>query len=208
MSKQRRFMPVAEIKTAIDADGKVVVEHHKSFQAVHFQNLAQDIMDRSAEADTGKGVDEFSDLVAVVILLVTSLECFLNDELISHAHIHYGKEYRAIAESLLGGTLRSRVLRVVPVTSKSRKRLSQGHHEIALLFELISLRNSIVHAADYFVDGDKTDPPLPKTITLERCTEYANALDEFFAAVLSGTHVVSGQTPWDNKLIEDARSSS
>lgn len=206
-NKREIAFPCLEISAEADSDGKIRFKYTKRFQAAPLRDLAHELINRSSESDADKGPDDYSDLTAAVIVLVTSLDCFLNDMLIAHARTMYGDDCKAIAEGFLGGTVRSRILRVIPIASNNKKRLDQGRKEVGLLFELIKVRNDIVHAVDHYIadpPDNKEQQPAARSLTLKSCERYASALDSFFAAVLSGMHVRMGQTPWDHELVVDA----
>ena len=201
-------IPIMEIKTEKDPEGNVRIAHQKRFAFGALRDLAHDLMERSEEADKEKNADDYSDLVAVVLLLAASLESFVNDMLIALAHRDYGKDYKQIAEGLLGGSIRSRILRIIPVASRGLKRLDTGHNTIGLVFKLIKTRNQLAHTNEYYIENtswdDATVPPLGKALRLDECTNYAAAVDTYISAVLSGMLVLQGNTPWEHELVVDA----
>lgn len=184
------------------------IAYKKTFPFAPLRELAHDLLVRVEDGDKRKGFDEYSDLVAVIILLVASIEAFVNDMLIYMARRDYGKKYKQISEGLLGGSLRSRLLRIIPIASKGRKRLNTEHNIVGVIFNLVKTRNKLVHSTEYYVENisweEAYDVPLGKALTLEQCSNYAGAVDAYFGAVLSGLFVIKGKTPWDNELVLDA----
>lgn len=201
--------PLMELKISENPGGGRCIAYQKRFQFVALRDLAHDLLDRAVEADKQKDEDEYSDLVAVVLLLTASLECFLNDMLIAHSHNAYGEDYKQVAEGFLGGSLRSRLLRLIPIASKSQKRLDHGHHAVGFLLQLIKTRNRLSHTVEYYVDSppweDVEDQPLGKSLSFEICSHYAESLDNYFAAVLSGMYVLKGRKPWGHEMVLDGK---
>ena len=203
------MVPLIEMKTGGRSEGgKLAIAHQKKFTFGPLRDLAHDLLKRSADADKEKGPDDYSDLVAVVLLLVASLEAFVNDMLITQARRDYGKDYKQVAEGLLGGSFRSRLLRIIPVASRGQKCLDLGHHKMGLVLKLIKTRNQLAHSKEYYVEnptGEGTEEGTPgESLTLEECVNYADAVDSYFAAVLSGTMVLEGRSPWEHELVADA----
>lgn len=208
----RLLLPVLAMRAEKDEQGKLRLLYQKNYEFSYLRTLTHDLFARSRNADRDKEKDEYSYLVAVVLVLTASLECFVNDILIEHAHNAFGGDYRQIAEGFISGSLRSRILRIVPITSSCKKRLNVGHHLVGVLFELLKVRNAIAHSAEYYIDNPKWDAAssatAARTLSRRKCALYARAVDAYFAAVLSkNTVLIEGERPkppWKHPLISDA----
>jgi len=197
-------VPLMECRVEKRPDGTVVFKDRKWYQAERLRALAGDLLERALEADKEKDDEEYSDLVAVLFVLAASLECFLNDMLIMHAYRYHGSEYKAVAEGLLGGSIRSRILRIIPLVTRDRCRLDQGNASVGTLFELIKARNRIAHTTDYYEETPREldeGKPSGKSITHVACVRYAEAVDAFFVAVLSEGFVIAGKPRIASSLV-------
>jgi hypothetical protein len=205
----RLAFPLDESKVAVDEDGKRFLEYHRTLHYFFLKELADALLEAAEEEDEAKHEDEYSHTLAVILLLVASLECFVNDMLIQLARRKFGADYKPVADGFLGGSLRSRILRIVPIASSCTKRLDQGHHQMGCVFELIKVRNRIAHTVEYYCEDVSFDEVIAeqddyRAVTRETCSRYSEAVRAFLAAVLGGMMVLEGNRPWDNDLIIDA----
>ena len=159
--------------------GKAKIQILKIFEFNRFIYLADCLLKRVTKSgdDDAKG-----DLIAVILLQATALECFLNDVLIHFSRKAFGKGNKQIAEGLLGGSIRSKIFRVVPVLSGSTKTLDAESESVKCLLNLVKTRNKIAHTTEFyrdeFEDFEKRllEPSFSGTLSIEQCEKYQAAL--------------------------------
>jgi hypothetical protein len=183
--------------------GKVKIQILKNFEFNRFSYLAERLLKRVTQSSDN---DAEGDLIAVVLLQATALECFLNDKLIQYSRETFGKGSKNIAEGMLSGSTRSKIFRIVPIMSGSTKILDVESDTVKILLNLIKTRNKIAHTTEYYRDefedyGKRAlEPSFTSTINLEQCEKYQKALQMFITAIWDG----SIDKKWQHELIINA----
>jgi hypothetical protein len=137
-------------------------------------------------------------LYAAILFQAAALECFLNDEFIEYAEQKYGAEGQAIAESLISGSMRSKINRIVPILTQGKKRLDLASKTVQSIFEMLKERNKIAHTVEHYRHHEAGEYQDDKP-TLEQCQRFGAALNMFIAAI----HNSRIRNSWENPLFKE-----
>ena len=151
--------------------------------------------------------DRITYLVPAILLQVTSLECFLNDVIIEFSRESFGKGNRELASSFLQGSIRSKIIRIVPLLSNSLKVLDLNSSCVQNLFEMITTRNKIAHTVEYYTDEfpdfeeRSRSGPIAQILQIDHCQRYQQSINNFYSAVWNGPI----ESPkWQHEIIHNA----
>jgi hypothetical protein len=134
---------------------------------------------------------------AFITLCAATLEYSLNHALISFCITEFGpKDYKPFAETYINYPFGKKLLHAPYITSHGKYRFNDNHNSIKSLFELISLRNRLLHSKEYlrkieipWQESQDTIENLEIEITLkthyieditkDECLKYAEAMGDF-----------------------------
>lgn len=172
-------------------DGPEVIYEGKRYRVAGFRpqsyrrlvGLASRLLDEAGDNADTQHVE--ASIHGAIFLQTSALECLVNDVLIDFVLDRYGPDdSKHIAESMLSGSLRSKVLRVVPILTHGRRRLDIETPGVQAIFRLISQRNSLAHVTNHFRESLK-EPTGPSR---EDARKYGEAVVALAAAISREYH--------------------
>lgn len=141
--------------------------------AINFpkSNLYMEVLEGMAQSIDGDQKLKQTLAVPFVLTCGASLECLLNDRIISDLwEVWFDDHYRPIVDGYLSMGLRGKLDTVVPLLTDNKFMINRSHPNYQALTELITQRNRIAHNKSFFeeveFDFEKDDIAGSRSFTL------------------------------------------
>lgn len=180
-----------EVLAAIQ-QGQATFQVEKYFHFAVLHSAADRLLANAAESQSR------IDLVPVIFLQAAALECLVNDLVIDWCQRQYGVNGRSITECLLDGSVKSRLLRIVPLFTHGRLVLDSQAPSIKSATRLILFRNRLVHMTEYFAEAPSATvnrPSLLSTLSVDEAVGYQFAVGEIIEVFWN---VLRKGPPWEH----------
>jgi hypothetical protein len=137
-------------------------------------------------------------LIPVVILQAATVECLVNDLVIDWCRSRYPNAGRRLTDAFLDGSVRSKLLRVVPMYTDGKIQLNSSQRSVQDIYQLISTRDRLVHVTEHYsVPGGPEKPSLVGSLSVDRVGLFKSAVVDLIDALWNVLHK---DPPWEHSL--------